>query len=76
MTEILYASRSWSNECKGKDMFSCIARDGVVVCYFPTKSASDKYAAAMQLAACTLAEAQPLNPNAAVKQPYPRGRWT
>lgn len=42
--ERLLASRSFSNESEGKEMFGCIADDsGKVVCYFPTKSSFDKY---------------------------------
>jgi len=42
--ERLLASRSYSNESEGKEMFGCIADDsGKVVCYFPTKSSFEKY---------------------------------
>jgi hypothetical protein len=42
--DILKASRSFSNESEGKDMFGCLADDsGRVVCYFPTKSSFDSY---------------------------------
>lgn len=42
MMEILLASRCECNECSGKEMFSCIANDGIVECYFPTQSAHDR----------------------------------
>jgi len=43
--ELKLASRSWSNESEGKDMFGCIADEyGRVVCYFPTRKMFEAHA--------------------------------
>lgn len=57
--EILYAGRSFSNECTGKEMAACLSRDGAVECYLPTPASAERnaslFAAASDLlAACEL----------------------
>ena len=43
--ELKLASRSWSNESEGKDMFGCIEDEcGRVVCYFPTRKMFEDHA--------------------------------
>jgi hypothetical protein len=42
--ELLLASRSFSNESQGQEMYGCLSADGVVICFFPNKSAFDKFA--------------------------------
>ncbi|KKM95732.1 hypothetical protein LCGC14_1185440 [marine sediment metagenome] len=42
--KILRANRSWSNECKGRDMYSALVSEaGEVIAYFPTTSAHRQF---------------------------------
>lgn len=43
IVELLTAKRSFSNESAGKGMYGCLAKNGVVVCYFSTKTAFDEH---------------------------------
>ena len=54
MYELLLASRSWSNESKGKEVYGCIAKKGsdTVVCYVPDQKQADVVLAALNTVTC------------------------
>jgi len=49
--EILLASRSWSNESAGREMYGCLgsSKAGTVLCFFPNKRAAEAMAKVMKL---------------------------